>query len=188
MGSPQSGVGARHRRQKRLATASLLANCQLYPQLDWDDLLAFPDWCLFAEAEKQSFVRVCGALLLMPSIRLWIDGRKINQIRELLGEPVFDKVLHTELDLATNYLDSIIMADAEELLIKAGATVVINDANAIAVDYIKTVVGSMSAVIPKLTAHQIVNQAYHIFYDLKCVHFPGQMPEPESDQLNELES
>ena len=77
------------RRRQRAAIARRLR--QRAPEavntLDWDALDAAPTWLALPEDELNRFECQVGAMLCAPSLRLWIDGARLNAARTAVGAP-----------------------------------------------------------------------------------------------------
>jgi hypothetical protein len=89
---------ARERRARRGAVASALAQVHGHHDtqaLPWTDLALLPDWCLWVDARRARLVRVAGALFAAPGMRLWIDAARLRAARALVGEWMFDRVMHS---------------------------------------------------------------------------------------------
>ncbi len=92
-GGPSASMAAsddaRERRRQRAAVAQRLR--QRAPDavgtLDWDALDAAPGWLALPEDQLTRFECQVGALLCAPSLRLWIDGARLNAARGAVGAP-----------------------------------------------------------------------------------------------------
>jgi hypothetical protein len=93
-GPVDTGSGARvadddahQRRRQRAAIGQRLR--QRAPDavatLDWDALDAAPTWLALSDDELARFESQVGAMLCAPSLRLWIDGARLNAVRVAVG-------------------------------------------------------------------------------------------------------
>lgn len=63
------------------------------PGLPWAVLEALPGWCCWPEPRRARLQHLAGALFCGPSLKRWIDARRVDSVRRLLGEGDFDAVL-----------------------------------------------------------------------------------------------
>lgn len=61
--------------------------------VDWRQLAELPDWCLWPNDARLRLVRVTGALFAAPGMRLWIDGRRLEVARALIGSATLARVM-----------------------------------------------------------------------------------------------
>ena len=61
--------------------------------VDWPQLAELPAWCLWPDAARLRLVRVVGALFAAPGMRLWIDGRRLEIARTLIGTATLARVM-----------------------------------------------------------------------------------------------
>ena len=88
----------RARRAHRAAVARTLIDGPLAsaPEatgVDWRQLGELPGWCLWPAEPRLRLVRVVGALFAAPGMRLWIDGRRIEIARALIGKTTLARVM-----------------------------------------------------------------------------------------------
>lgn len=62
-------------------------------QWTWDLIDALPTWCLQDEHARSRLQLVCGALVLAPELRLWIDREAILVAHELIGKQQFNHIV-----------------------------------------------------------------------------------------------
>ncbi|MFL6699998.1 MAG: hypothetical protein ACJ8GJ_22740 [Vitreoscilla sp.] len=88
----------RTRRAHRAAVARAilegpLAGAPEAAGVDWAELAELPGWCLWPAGTRLRLVRVVGALFAAPGMRLWIDGRRIEIARTLIGTATLARVM-----------------------------------------------------------------------------------------------
>ena len=88
----------RTRRAHRAAVARAilegpLAGAPEAAGVDWAQLAELPGWCLWSAEARLRLVRVVGALFAAPGMRLWIDGRRIEIARTLIGTATLARVM-----------------------------------------------------------------------------------------------
>ena len=78
---------ARSLRRRRAAIARRLiaAAPDIAPTLDWDALDAAPAWLTMSDGELMVLARQVGAMLCASTLRLWIDGARLNATRAAVG-------------------------------------------------------------------------------------------------------
>jgi len=87
------------KRLRRAAAARLLLGLHESGQLaqpelwTWDALDSLPGWCLQDEQTRTRLQLLCGALVLAPELRLWIDRELILAAQQLISKPFFDQVV-----------------------------------------------------------------------------------------------
>ena len=57
--------------------------------LEWKDLEEIPTWLLWERNAINQLVMTAGTIFLLPSIKIWIDSKKIREVSDLVGEEVF---------------------------------------------------------------------------------------------------
>ena len=82
--------GAAARILLSLHKADQLARCELWT---WDMLDALPNWCIQDEDARVELQLICGALVLAPELRLWIDRKHILAAYDLCGKKRFDCII-----------------------------------------------------------------------------------------------
>ncbi len=88
----------RTRRAHRAAVARTLLDGSLAstPEataVEWRQLGELPEWCLWPADARLRLLRVTGALFAAPGMRLWIDGRRIEIARTLIGTATLARVM-----------------------------------------------------------------------------------------------
>jgi hypothetical protein len=80
---------AAERRRQRAVIAQRLRQraADAVGTLDWDALDAAPTWLAQSDDELTRFQCQVGAMLCAPSLRLWIDGARLNAVRAAVGAP-----------------------------------------------------------------------------------------------------
>lgn len=90
----------RERRARRAQAAALLASVQSSGEpsspLGWSMLLDVPEWCHWPSARREHLVLIAGALFAAPAMRLWIEARRIEAARAVIGADVFERVMAHE--------------------------------------------------------------------------------------------
>ncbi len=87
------------RRKQRASAARLLLSLHASGNLDspeiwtWDAVDRLPAWCLASSQERRAIQLTCGALLLSPEIRFWIQKPLLSGIQQLLGDSQFEQII-----------------------------------------------------------------------------------------------
>lgn len=130
------------RRKQRAEAARLLLTLYVDDKLDspqrwtWEAVDHLPQWCLVSSTDRRYLQLICGALLLSPEFRFWIQKPLLQGLHRLLGEAVFSHVTHyaDQMQLPREPLSEFLkQADfvaekaevpaLEQLLMQSGATV-----------------------------------------------------------------
>ncbi|GEM_PF-1708313 len=84
-----------NRAQAARILLSMHSNDQLHdPTLwTWGIIDRIPPWCLLDGQALAQLQDTCGALLLAPEVRLWIDGPRLKAAAAVVTEPVFLQVI-----------------------------------------------------------------------------------------------
>lgn len=93
--------------------------------LDWSDLESIPTWLLWEDYKIKNLVMTAGTIFLLPSIRIWIDSKKIQEVRALIGEHLFEIILQTT-KIDNNQIKSLNISNIEDNLLSSGASVIIS--------------------------------------------------------------
>jgi hypothetical protein len=159
---------ARKIREQQFQTAKQLMKLSLHQQYAWSDLSDIPNWCLWSESEIIDLRRVAGALLFAPVFQSLVDGRKIAELRDLVGKVVLEEVMNTELDAMPQSSWEIRHFNLRELVDTAGCTViysVIND-RALAILHSHGFPSVNQEKLPLTIAREVLNETLRI-YDSK---------------------
>lgn len=87
------------KRLERAAAARILLSLHEKGQLanpeqwNWGVLDALPAWCLLDEQARVQLQSVCGALVLAPELRLWIDRELISAGHSVIGLHHFNSIV-----------------------------------------------------------------------------------------------
>jgi hypothetical protein len=93
--------------------------------LDWNDLETVPTWLLWDKSKIDTLIMTAGTIFLLPSIKLWIDSKKIQEVRELIGEQLFELILQTT-KVDNSQAKSMDIGSVKQHLLSAGAAVIIS--------------------------------------------------------------
>ena len=132
----------RLRRRHRAVAARLLLGLYAEDKLDapqtwtWAAVDLLPPWCLGSATDRQYLQLICGALILSPEIRFWIQKPVLKTMHKLLGNDVFQEIaehadqmqlprdpLAVFLEEASFSLENAGLPELESLLMQSGATV-----------------------------------------------------------------
>ncbi|MCG7920983.1 MAG: hypothetical protein N0C81_15625 [Candidatus Thiodiazotropha lotti] len=96
--------------------------------LEWSDLEYIPTWLLWDKNDINNLILTAGTIFLLPSIRIWIDGKKIQEVRELIGKELFDLIMETT-KIDNNQTKTLDLDHIEESLLSAGSAVIVSSSN-----------------------------------------------------------
>ena len=102
---------SRHRRIRAEAARTLLRlhadGALAEPERwTWEVLDRLPLWCLFDAERRRGLQLICGAVLIAPELRLWLERERIERVAQLIGEPVLDELLADADRLAATMADT----------------------------------------------------------------------------------
>jgi hypothetical protein len=117
------------RAQLQLAADYIMSNekavSEFGSSLEWKDLENIPTWLLWNQSEINHLVLTAGTIFLLPSIRIWIDSKKIQEIRKLIGDRVFE-FLMTNTHVDNQQILSLNMTNVTDNVLSAGAAVILS--------------------------------------------------------------
>ncbi|MBW9268593.1 MAG: hypothetical protein K1566_03015 [Candidatus Thiodiazotropha sp. (ex. Lucinisca nassula)] len=96
--------------------------------LKWSDLEDIPTWLLWDDKEIEQLVMTAGTIFLLPSIRIWIDGKKIQEVRELIGIELFELILNTTR-IDNKMIKLLNIDNIKDNLLSAGSAVIISSSS-----------------------------------------------------------
>jgi hypothetical protein len=154
---------ARYRMQQaaEFFSANEKAFSEFGDSLNWEDLENLPNWLFWKKKEISHFVLTVGTIFLLPSVRMWIDAKRIQKIRYLIGENVFEYILtHTPLDNKQNH--SFNVTDVEASLLSAGAAVIISSHSLRLRPWLLRILPSPQGKLEQKLAIQILQHALRV--------------------------
>ncbi|MEW8206429.1 MAG: hypothetical protein AB2746_09945, partial [Candidatus Thiodiazotropha taylori] len=92
------------------------------------DLEDIPTWLLWDDKEVEQLVMTAGTIFLLPSIRIWIDGKKIQEVRELIGIELFELILKTT-KIDNKMIKLLNIDNIKDNLLAAGSAVIISSSS-----------------------------------------------------------
>ncbi|MEE9335094.1 MAG: hypothetical protein V3U65_13480 [Granulosicoccaceae bacterium] len=158
------------RRLHRARAAEFLAPLQAanategQADIDWVALDAVPHWCFEPPEYTNKLQLVSGAMFLAPAIRNWIDGKRIQELRALLGPIAFAAVARSSA--VTGSSENFEVAeDVPEALARGGASVMLG-----AIDNadVRALLGTLFPMDVEPIDQSIANAIYEI--SLSTVH------------------
>ncbi|MES9938955.1 MAG: hypothetical protein ABW104_04185 [Candidatus Thiodiazotropha sp. 6PLUC2] len=93
--------------------------------LEWNDLENIPTWLLWDKNNIDHLVMTAGTIFLLPSIRIWIDSKKIREVSDLIGNDVF-KFIMNNTHVNNQRISSLNITNVSENIKSAGASVLLS--------------------------------------------------------------
>ena len=93
--------------------------------LEWNELKKIPIWVFFSQDRINHMVMTAGTIFLLPSIRIWIDSKRLQEIRALIGDVVFDFIMNNT-HVENNKIHSLHLTNVAENVKAAGSAVIIS--------------------------------------------------------------
>jgi len=154
----------RNERQRRYDAAVLVRNSVICDDFfNWESLELFPNWCYWPLAERNRLLMVSGALFCAPAIRLWIDARKIREVRSLIGTKTLSLVMANDaIPQTPSKLPS--YENVEALLLGTGAAVLLNSSPLELHNFLDTMLPDSAGKLPIDIAHLLLSQAMEILH------------------------
>ncbi|MES9859458.1 MAG: hypothetical protein ABW157_11550 [Candidatus Thiodiazotropha sp. LLP2] len=91
--------------------------------LEWKDLEEIPTWLLWERNAIKQLVMTAGTIFLLPSIKIWIDSKKIREVSDLVGEEVFKFIL-ANTHVNNQKVSSLNITKVSDNLLTAGISVI----------------------------------------------------------------
>jgi len=132
--------------------------------IEWSALDSVPHWCFEPPSYIGKLQMVCGAIFLAPAIRNWIDGKRIQEVRALIGPVAFAAVARSSVVTQTaGELE--ITEEVPAALAKGGASVLLN---AIDNEQVKSLLALQFPMDVEPIDHNIAKGVYEL--SLNIVH------------------
>ena len=129
MDSEKNVIAVRENRKRRFTAAKMLADREIPVDLTWQQLLTLPEWFYWSDSVRQRLINICGALFIVPLIRSWIDGKKINEVRKYLSKAEFEMVITQNIELVSDNQNDVPRGSIQDTLTNSGATVLVSACN-----------------------------------------------------------
>ncbi len=129
-----------------------------HSSLTWAALSELPDWCRWPKPELNRLILVAGALFSLPSIRLWIDAKKIREARMLIGDKTFELVMANK-SVPQKCTQAASNKSVEQLFFCSGAAVLLSSADEELQPYIKTMLPAVAGKLPFDIAALLMSEA-----------------------------
>jgi hypothetical protein len=158
-------------------------------RLEWEDLEGLPDWYMWDESKIKHLVLVAGTVFLLPTIRLWIEAKKIKQIQMLISKPVFEYIMqYTHVDHMQR--QAIDMDDMSSVLEEAGASVVLSSQEKRLHPWLEPKLPKSKGRLKKKVATELMNHTVFVIEQMqninKIVHENDQTLAVSQGQGNEM--
>ena len=129
--------------------------------LTWSDLESIPIWLLWKKSQIDHLALIAGTIFLLPSIKIWIDSKKIREVSELVGEDVFDFILsNTHVD--NQRVISLNITNVKENLLSAGASVIFSCYNIRIRPWLSHTLPKSKGKLESVLANEILKHAIYV--------------------------
>ncbi len=152
--------------------------------LTWAALSELPDWCRWPQPELNRLILVAGALFSLPSIRLWIDAKKIREARKLIGDKTFELVMENK-SVPQKCAQATSNKSVEQLFFCAGAAVLLSSTDEKLQLYVKNMLPSVAGRLPFNIATLLMSEALHTLTTIN--HMMSDDRADNSQKLSESE-
>ena len=160
-------------RQKRALTVA--AGCYIESQnhrnqdekiIDWNRLHTLPHWCYWPEVERHRLLLLCGAMFLAPTIRLWINANQVREVRRLLGDVMFERIMDDDC-IPRDPVRFILIHtdDISDMLLTAGATVLIGSTESVFHTYCMPLLPQPVGKLSPTLAQCLLRYVFHLMND-----------------------
>jgi len=126
--------------------------------IEWSALDAVPHWCFEPPSYIGKLQLVCGAIFLAPAIRNWIEGRRIQEVRALIGPTAFAAVARSSVITEVS-AELEVTEEVPAALAKGGASVLLN---AIENDQVKSLLALQFPMDVEAIDHEIAKGVYEL--------------------------
>lgn len=193
------------KRQRRGAAAKVLLALYEADQLaepekwTWDAIDALPVWCLQDELTRHNTQLLCGALVLAPELRLWIDRKLIVAAHDLIGQHCFDHIVAKadNVAIAVNTFASTrisasgnreqVADSVKASLLQAGASVFkASLSDELPLNMLPNIVGETAGSISSKVANAILDELVGLDQLAAQAQLVGQAQKAVQTQFNEV--
>jgi hypothetical protein len=129
--------------------------------LEWKDLENIPEWLFWNQSEINHLILTTGTIFLLPSIRIWIDSKKIQEIRKLIGDRVFDYLMSTT-HVDNQKIISLNMTNITENVLSAGAAVILSSHNLRIRPWLQSSIPKPKGKLDRVLAEEIMKHALFV--------------------------
>jgi hypothetical protein len=137
--------------------------------LTWEDLESVPTWLLWEKNKITNLVMTAGTIFLLPSIRLWIDSKKIQEVRELIGEQLFDFILETT-KVENSSVKPINIQNVKDHLLSSGASVIISSNSMSIRPWLSNILPKTKGKLNTILANEIMKHTIFVLHHTSMNH------------------
>lgn len=195
------------KRQQRGAAAHILLSLHEADQLGsselwtWDVLDALPVWCLKDESARVALQLLCGAFVLAPELRFWIDRKFILIAHELIGKEHFNHIVlkadqapiefnATVSDRFKSGIDESVLQDSiRTIFMQAGASVLkATLTNELLNEMFSKVLGETAGAVTSKVANNILIQAQGMLEEIKPTTNPASANTNDTASIEQVQA
>jgi hypothetical protein len=137
--------------------------------LTWNDLETVPTWLLWEKNRITNLVMTAGTIFLLPSIRIWIDSKKIQEVRDLIGEKLFDFILETT-KVDNNQIKTLNITNVKDHLLSSGASVIISSNSMRIRPWLSNVLPKSKGKLDSVLANEIMKHTIFVMHHTSINH------------------
>jgi hypothetical protein len=136
--------------------------------LEWDDFERLPEWFMWDEDRLHRLVLIAGTVFLLPSIRLWIEAKKIHIVQNLIGKPVYEFIMqYTQVD--NSPVMQIDIENLHSLMKKAGASVILSSQESRLHPWLVAKLPEAKGQLKRKVATELMNHALFILTQTEII-------------------
>jgi hypothetical protein len=146
--------------------------------LEWEDIDSLPEWYLWDREQFDKLVLIAGIVFLLPTIRLWIESKKIDQVKALIGQPVYEFIMQYTL-IGYSPIADVDMGEFKRAVETAGASVVLSSQDRKLQPWLIYKLPSAEGQLDKNLATELLNHSLFVLTQTSQSGHPAE-DEPEN--------
>jgi hypothetical protein len=94
-------------------------------EIVWEDLEQLPLWANWDKSNRDQLIRIAGTVFMLPSIRLWLESERIEEVQSIIGKDVYEYLLNYTY-INTIHVSFEEVVDIKKILESTGASVLLS--------------------------------------------------------------
>lgn len=129
--------------------------------LAWEDLVTLPDWYLWDDVLLNKLLLVTGTVFLLPTIRLWIEAKRIELVQTLIGRQAYNFIMQYTYTGVASVTD-VDIGDLQSSMETAGASVILSCQDMKFHPWLKSRLPMAEGLLDKVVATELLNHSLFV--------------------------